>query len=365
MAAEPRLLLLTPDYPPPPGGIQLVSERLAHGLDAFAVRVLALSGDGSAGEQDGPVPVRRLGGARLPHAARIASLDAAAVALAVRERPAVVLSMHVVTAPAAAAARRLGARTAQYFHAEEIGLRPRLARFAAEQADLAVAVSSYTAGLVRDTGARVQPTVIANGVDLPADPSPLSCERPTFVTVSRIQERYKGHDVLVRALALVRARVPDVQWVVIGDGALRQPIEQLARAYGVEASCRFLGTVSDAERDEWLRRARLLAMPSRLPAGGGAGEGFGIAYLEAGAYGKPVVAGAVGGALDAVRDGETGLLVDPRDPVAVADAVSALLLDEQLAGRLGAAGRAHAAAHAWPLVCERVQAELLGLLERP
>ncbi len=79
---------------------------------------------------------------------------------------------------------------------------------------------------------------------------------------------------------------------------------------------RFLGSVSDEERNLWLRRAHLLAMPSRLPAGGFAGEGFGIAYLEAGAYGKPVVAGNVGGALDSVSDGESGLLVDPTDPVA-------------------------------------------------
>ena len=87
-------------------------------------------------------------------------------------------------------------------------------------------------------------------------------------------------------------------------------------------------------------RAQLLAMPSRLPAGGFAGEGFGIVYLEAGAYGKPVVAGNVGGALDAVRDGETGLLVDPLDPLAVAEAIATLLSDRELAGRLGEGGRA-------------------------
>ena len=79
-------------------------------------------------------------------------------------------------------------------------------------------------------------------------------------------------------------------------------------------------------------------MPSRLPAGGFAGEGFGIVYLEAGAYGKPVVAGNVGGAVDAVLDGETGLLVDPTDALEVADAITRLLLDEQLATRLGGAG---------------------------
>lgn len=358
--------MLTPDYPPPPGGIQVVSERLANGMERFDTRVLSLAGRGAAREPGpaGRVTVRRIGGARLPHAARIAGLDAAAFAGALRERPSLVLSMHIVTAPAAAAIRMLGARTVQYFHAEEIGVKPRLARFAGEHADLSIAVSEYSAGLVRGTGAQARIEVIPNGVDLPDDPSPLRSERPTIVTVARMQERYKGHDVLVRALALVRAKVPDVQWVVIGDGSLRAGIEQLARAYGVYDACSFLGTVSDAERDVWLRRARLLAMPSRLPALGRAGEGFGISYLEAAAYGKPVVAGNVGGVVDAVIDGETGLLVDPVDSFAVAEAITSLLLDDALAARLGAAGRARAEAHSWPTVCARVENELLELLAR-
>ncbi len=131
---------------------------------------------------------------------------------------------------------------------------------------------------------------------------------------------------------------------------------------GSTDSIRFLGSVSDEQRNPWLRRAQVLAMPSRLPAGGFAGEGFGIAYLEAGAYGKPVVAGNVGGALDAVIDGVTGLLVDPLDQLAVAEAITTLLLDTQLAGRLGSAGRARAQEHAWPVIVERVQGMLLGLL---
>ncbi len=98
-------------------------------------------------------------------------------------------------------------------------------------------------------------------------------------------------------------------------------------------------------------------MPSRLPAGG-AGEGFGIVYLEAGVHGLPVVAGNVGGALDAVVDGTTGLLVDPTRPRPVADAVSRLLLDREAAGRMGAAGSEHAHDFAWPAIAGRVEALL-------
>ena len=106
-------------------------------------------------------------------------------------------------------------------------------------------------------------------------------------------------------------------------------------------------------------------MPSRLPAGDFAGEGFGIVYLEAGAYGKPVVAGNVAGALDAVLDGETGLFVDPTDHVDVANAITRLLLDSELARRLGGAGAVHAGTFAWPVICERVEAVLLELVKVP
>src|SRR5205085_5599291 len=88
----------------------------------------------------------------------------------------------------------------------------------------------------------------------------------------------------------------------------------------------------------------------------------GIVFLEAAAFGKPVVAGNVGGALDAVSDGETGLLVEPRDPEAVAEAICRLLLDRDLAARLGSAGAARARSFAWPAIAERVEELLLRLL---
>jgi phosphatidylinositol alpha-1,6-mannosyltransferase len=86
--------------------------------------------------------------------------------------------------------------------------------------------------------------------------------------------------------------------------------------------------------------------------------------LEAGAYGKPVVAGNVGGAVDAVLDGQTGLLVDPTDPVAVGAAITKLLLDEQLARRLGSAGAQRARSFAWPVIVQRLEAVLLEQIER-
>jgi phosphatidylinositol alpha-1,6-mannosyltransferase len=361
-------LIVTPDFPPAPGGIQVVAHRIATGVRAMDVEVVAPDAAGAEHfDAQAGVPVRRVrGGARL-RGGQNALLNAAALAHAARLRPDVTLSAHIVASPAAAAIRRtLGARTVQYFHAEEIGAKPRLAAFAAAQADASIAVSAYTSELIANTGAPMQRvTVIANGTDLAEDDATgPALERPTILTIARIEERYKGHDTMVRALALVLAKVPDAQWVVIGDGSLRPGLEHLARSYGVADSIRFLGAVSDEQRDAWLSRAQLLAMPSRLPAGGFAGEGFGIVYLEAAAHGRPVVAGNVGGAPDAVIDGETGLLVDPQSPPAVAEAIVRLLADRELAQRLGAAGRRRAQELSWPRVVERVERLLLAQLER-
>jgi phosphatidylinositol alpha-1,6-mannosyltransferase len=245
----------------------------------------------------------------------------------------------------------------QYVYAKELGAKPHLARFALANADRVIAISHYAAELTYALGGRPERTaLITPGVDLPAEPvvrSPL--EQPTMLTVARMEDRYKGHDVLARALPLVRSKIPGVQWVVIGDGPLRPGLEQLVQSHGVGSQTRFLGSVDDVDRDYWLRSAHVFTMPSRLPAGGFAGEGFGIVYLEANAHGMPVVAGNVAGAIDAVVDGETGLLVDPADHLAVGRALVDLLSDRGRAEELGRAGAERARGFAWPLIAERVE----------
>jgi phosphatidylinositol alpha-1,6-mannosyltransferase len=361
MTPKPRLLIITPDFPPARGGIQVVAHRLAGSLKGFQTRVVAADSPG-AGQFDraGSVAVRRVRADRRLKGARNIPLNAIAFTEALRFRPDVTLSVHIVTSPAAALIHQvLGAPTVQYFHAKEIGAKPRLAAFAANRAQAAIAVSEYTASLIKASGARPPISLISPGVDVPVEITPLPSERPTVLTIARLEDRYKGHDVMLRALPLVRAAVPDVQWTVIGDGPLRSGLERLAAANGIDRSVTFLGSVSDEERNSWLRRADVLAMPSRLPDGDFAGEGFGIVYLEAATFGKPVLAGNVGGALDSVADGESGLLVNPADHVAVADALTRLLLDRELAQQLGATGADRAREFAWPVISSRVEALLL------
>jgi phosphatidylinositol alpha-1,6-mannosyltransferase len=386
-----RTLVLTPDYPPALGGIQRLIHRLLGNAPGLRARVVTPDVEGAAefdrGEEsvgrgvsapprteEPPGPPRPPGQevrrVRLPPGPRelaVATLNLAALREARPFAPQVVLSAHVVVAPAAVAVgRALGVPVVQYFHANEIGHRPRLARFAARQADLSIAVSRYTRDLVLAVGGpgeRIE--VIHPGVDLP----PLRREGtpgegwPTVLTIARLEHHYKGHDVMIEAMKLVAARVPGARWVVIGDGALRAELTARARAAGLdEDTAHFLGAVDDRERDAWLEGADVFAMPSRLPGGGLAGEGFGIVYLEAAAHGCPVVAGAVGGALDAVEDGATGLLVDPTDPRAVAAALIELLEDRPRRERMAAAAVDRAQRFAWPRVAAELESAIGGLI---
>lgn len=352
-----RVLVITPDFPPRSGGIQQVAHKLVSHLVNATTHVLTLDAAGSRtwdaahGHRIQRVSVGR------DHRRAVLRLNAAALAAATRFRPDVVLAMHIVAGPAAAAIRRMQSiPVVTYVHAKEVAARPRLARFALRNSDRIVAVSRYTSALAEQAGADMsRVTVIPPGVDWREPPQTGRLAHPSIVTVARLENEYKGHDVMLRALPLVRAKLPSAQWVVVGDGSRRPQIEQMAAASAVADAIHLTGAVSDETRDRWLDRAHVFAMPSRLPANGAAGEGFGIVYLEAGVHGLPVVAGRVGGALDAVVDGATGLLVDPTDHVQVADAISTLLIDRARAARMGAAGNEHARAFAWPAIASRVQ----------
>jgi len=108
----------------------------------------------------------------------------------------------------------------------------------------------------------------------------------------------------------------------------------------------FLGAVSDAELDRLYRSCTAFAMPNRTLADGDT-EGFGLIFLEANACGKAVIGGRAGGAVDAIIDGETGLLVDGDDTDAIAAAIRSLLGDATLREKLAAGGLAHARNHGW------------------
>jgi phosphatidylinositol alpha-1,6-mannosyltransferase len=162
--------------------------------------------------------------------------------------------------------------------------------------------------------------------------------RPVVVCVSRLIPR-KGQDVLLRALPLVRRSVPDASLLIVGDGPDRERLERQADDAGLGDAAVFTGAVESAELPAHYAAGDVFAMPCRTRRAGQDIEGLGIVYLEASATGLPVVAGSSGGAPDAVREGETGYVVDGRDATAVAERLVTILQDSALAKRLGDAGR--------------------------
>lgn len=142
----------------------------------------------------------------------------------------------------------------------------------------------------------------------------------------------KGIDLIIDALATL----PGVRYTVVGGGGARPALEERARSAGVAERVRFLGTLDDEARDRELRRCDVFALPS-------SSEGFGIAYLEAMAYGKPCLCARAGGAPEVVLDGTTGLVVPPTVQ-SVQDALSRLA-DPELRRRLGEAGARRVTEH--------------------
>jgi phosphatidylinositol alpha-1,6-mannosyltransferase len=157
-----------------------------------------------------------------------------------------------------------------------------------------------------------------------------------LLSVARLS-RHKGIDTALQALARLQSRYPDLRYAVVGTGEEHEALAAEARELGVADRVRFLTDVPDRDLPALYNSAEVYLGVSRLMEQ--RVEGFGISLAEASACGVPVVAGRSGGIPAAVRDGETGLLVDAEQPEAVTEALARLLEDAALRARLGAAGR--------------------------
>lgn len=170
-----------------------------------------------------------------------------------------------------------------------------------------------------------------------------------FVGSLNKSQRYKGLDHLIRAFGQMRAESHDLRLVVVGTGDGLDMYRGLAAAAGVAGHVDFAGYVGHDKLAQYYKLARVFAMPSTSRT-----EGFGLVYLEAGAVGTPVIGSAIGGVPYAVRDGETGLLVSPRDARDLRQALARVLDDDALARRLGETAAARARAEFdWPSLAGR------------
>ena len=172
----------------------------------------------------------------------------------------------------------------------------------------------------------------------------------------------KGADTLLDALACVMAGsdFADVVAMVAGDEAVageRARLEEIADRNGIRDQVRFVGSLDHAELARYFRLANVCVFPSRT-------ETFGLVALEAAAAGRPVVAAAVGGLLEIVRDGETGFLLDPDDISGFCRRITEVLSDAALAARLGTAAHQRAAEFTWQRSASRLASIYDAVLER-
>jgi len=252
---------------------------------------------------------------------------------------------------AALAARRLPVVATVHggdvFALDHPGLRA-AKRYVVRHAAAVTVNSSATERAVLALGTPRRLRRIPMGVDIDPDVDPAAVARlrgghrrgvgPLIALVGRVVEE-KGVFDLIAAVDRLRADLPDVRAVVLGEGQDRERAEADVAARGLEGHVRFVGWVDPAEVPAWLAAADVVAAPSRTAPDGWA-EAQGLSIVEAMAAGRPVVATATGGIGDAVEDGVTGLLVDEGRPETLAAAVRRLHDDPDLAARLAGAGRA-------------------------
>ena len=148
----------------------------------------------------------------------------------------------------------------------------------------------------------------------------LTPEQPVILTVARLDrtERCKGYDRILPALPLIRQKIPRVRYLIVGKGNDRPRIENLITSLDLQDCVTLAGFIPDEELNDHYNLSDVFAMPSKE-------EGFGIVYLEALACGKPVLAGNCDGAIDALCDGELGVLIDPDNTDAIASNLMQIL----------------------------------------
>jgi phosphatidylinositol alpha-1,6-mannosyltransferase len=365
-----RVLVVTNDFPPRPGGIQQYVHALASRLPAGEVVVYAPRWKRDAAfDAAQPFPV-----ARHPTSLMLPVPSVLRRAREIAKAESCDRVWFGAAAPLALLAPRLGlARSVASTHGHETGwallpgARGALRRIGSG-VDAVTYVSDYTARRLRPAlGPAATLEWLPSGVDTDAfhpdaDGAVVRRRhglgtRPVVACVSRLVPR-KGQDTLIRALPEIRRRVDGAALLLVGGGPSERRLRRLAAGAGVGDHVVFTGSVPWPELPAHYAAGDVFAMPCRTRLGGIDVEGLGIVYLEAAATGLPVVAGTSGGAPEAVRPGETGVVAEPHE---VAGAVAGLLADPERARAMGAKGRAWVEAEwRWDVLAGRLRDLLAG-----
>jgi phosphatidylinositol alpha-1,6-mannosyltransferase len=344
-----RVLLITNDFPPRPGGIQQYLAGLVDSLEG-PVRVLAPR-DGS---HPGDIvrdrrrfmwPTRRVRRWIEQHIADF--------------RPDVVLfgAPHPLAHLGSRLRKSTGVPYAVVCHGAEITIPAafpisrQLVRYPLRRADVLLAVSEFTKYRVERLTKRPVEIIGAGVAGEFAPGQPLEVAPIVVGCVSRFVPR-KGQAAVLEACATLRSEGFDVAALLVGKGRDERRLRSLATRLGVPT--RFEVEVTFADLPALYRQMHVFAMPCRSRWFGLEAEGFGVVFLEAAASGLPVVAGDSGGAPETVEPGSSGFVVD--DSAALVDALRLLVADSELRQRMGAVGSRRAAErYSWPAVADRFE----------
>jgi glycosyltransferase involved in cell wall biosynthesis len=227
------------------------------------------------------------------------------------------------------------------------GTLDRFSRYALRHADRVTVNSSATETAVREiAGDQATVSLVPIGADLDRTARAelveavrarhRSATGPLLTFVGRVVEE-KGVEDIVAAVSILAERMPGVSAIIAGTGQHVDRVHALAGELGVTDRVHLPGWLDPADVPSWLAAADIVLAPSRIGADGWV-EAQGLAVIEAMAIGRPVVATHTGGIPDTIRDGVTGLLVPPADPIALAEAVQRLVASPRVASEIAARG---------------------------
>nr|WP_235526410.1 glycosyltransferase [Nostoc piscinale] len=274
-----------------------------------------------------------------PLALRTPALAAQMIGLGLQQRPKLIFSTHPNFSVTANLLKKLiGIPYWVAAHGIDAwDIQNPLVKKALENADLILAVSSYTRDrLLQEQKLQPEKVVVLpntfNADNFQIAPKPdhllkqygLNPQQPVILTVTRLSQspqRCKGYDKILQALPQIRQAIPDVHYVLVGEGNDRARIEQLIVKLQLQDCVTLAGYIPDQELRDYYNLCDLFAMPSK-------GEGFGIVHLEAMACGKPTLGGNQDGAVDALCQGELGALVDPDNIEVIAQTIIQILRGE-------------------------------------
>lgn len=329
-----KILLLTTEFPPQPGGIGNQALHLAKGLSkcGYQVEVICDSRSTTGAEEmafDNALPfkVERIGRKRFILISYFKRIQQAFKY--VKKNEVVICSGKF--------SLWLGAFLSFFFHRQFLAilhgselLLPNpilktMTRLSLKRFQVLVAVSNFTKSLVSHLG-RNKIYVVPNGFEMKVDEdfqddNPVTM--PNLVTIGNVTKR-KGQQNVIKALPTIRKKYADVKYHIVGIPTQQAKLQKLALSLGVETAVIFYGVVTEAHKIETLKRADVFIMLSEATKKGDV-EGFGIAILEANSMGVPAIGATKCGIEDAIKENTSGKLVDAKNPDQILDALDTIL----------------------------------------